>query len=62
MEIKEDNFSIWISQIPNNYMSIVTWDINFYLLLIFLGRLFDSNNLTGSIPSTLGLVQTLQMV
>ncbi|XP_030946983.1 probable leucine-rich repeat receptor-like protein kinase At5g49770 isoform X6 [Quercus lobata] len=24
--------------------------------------LFDSNNLTGSIPSTLGLVQTLQMV
>jgi hypothetical protein len=33
-----------------------------YRLIYSSGRLFDGNQLTGSIPSTLGLVQTLEVV
>ncbi|KAK7844599.1 putative leucine-rich repeat receptor-like protein kinase [Quercus suber] len=42
----------------------ISWNfyITFYELIDSSGRLLDGNQLTGSIPSTLGLVQTLEVL
>lgn len=40
-------------------MKIMNWS---WFIIIYFGRLFEGNQLTGRIPSTLGLVQSLVVV